>query len=278
MKLVIVAGFYRFIEELLVERFPSQCANRSLIWIPQVADGREANAKRFKWAFFDSLAHGSRDVLVLLAVIRRGDYIKDTLLPFVREGYFRYSDLTVDIIEFEDAKSHDPLIRRIEAFGLPEGRIILATPNDLLQLDRWTKEHLEGKLLLHPRALRGARKSHFEAPNLIFESLLILGNEYRDVRLQGESECGEQLSHRLNDLDLHLTDAISEASAGQFGDTYRVYYPPGQLRTKKLLAQHIKKGSDRDERTCLRVYFFWDEKAQIVVVGWLPSHLDIRSS
>ncbi len=47
---------------------------------------------------------------------------------------------------------------------------------------------------------------------------------------------------------------------------------------KKLLEHHLCKGSDRDERFCLRIYFFWDEKLKRVVIGWLPGHLDTRST
>jgi hypothetical protein len=45
-----------------------------------------------------------------------------------------------------------------------------------------------------------------------------------------------------------------------------------------MLEFHLKKGSDRDERFSLRIYFFWDGDSKRVVVGSLPGHLDTRST
>jgi hypothetical protein len=36
---------------------------------------------------------------------------------------------------------------------------------------------------------------------------------------------------------------------------------------------HLKKGTSRESRHCLRIYFFWDEDSDQVVVGHLPDHL-----
>jgi hypothetical protein len=278
MKLVMVAGFYPRVEHHLRQRFGSHFDNRSIIWTPQIADHREADAKHFKWAFFDRLAAGAKDILVLLAVFRGREYIKDTLLAIAREGYARVPEIQVEFIEFDDARLYDPVCNSIEGFNLPIPVISVPEIWDLRQIDQWADRELKGKLLLHPRAMRGARRSKFQDPGLIFKSLSILGDEYRDLRINGAQQHGLALESSLNALDLHITEAISPASAGRYGDDYYVYYPPGQLRTKELLTHHVKKGNDRDERTCLRVYFFWDAGAKRVVVGWLPSHLDIASS
>ena|ERR1035437_8526788 len=107
MKLLMVAGFYPIVENILRERFPAHFANRSIIWTPQIAANREADAKHFTWAFFDRLAAGTKEVLVLLAVFGGREYIKDTLLAVAREGYMRYQDIDVRFREFEDALSHE---------------------------------------------------------------------------------------------------------------------------------------------------------------------------
>jgi hypothetical protein len=278
MKLAIVAGFYPQVEQELRKGFGPHFDNRSIIWTPQLANHREADAKHFRWAFFDRLAAGAKDVLVLLAIFRGREYIKDTLLAIAREGYARIPELQVEFVEFPDAKSPGPVCARIADFGLPTPLIVAPETWDLRELEKWAERELAGKLLLHPRALRGARKSKFQQPELIFRSLSILGTEYRNVRIDGAQHSGPALEKGLNDFDLHITEAISPGGAGQHGDNYYIYYPPGQLRTKELLTHHVKKGNDRDERTCLRVYFFWDAKTKRVVIGWLPSHLDISTS
>jgi len=45
-----------------------------------------------------------------------------------------------------------------------------------------------------------------------------------------------------------------------------------------MLECHLKKESDREQRFCLRVYFFWDSDSKKVLIGWLPSHLDTRGT
>jgi hypothetical protein len=48
---------------------------------------------------------------------------------------------------------------------------------------------------------------------------------------------------------------------------------------KQLLALHFKNGGNtRDPERCLRIYYFWDDESQQVVVGSLPGHLDTRAT
>ena len=48
--------------------------------------------------------------------------------------------------------------------------------------------------------------------------------------------------------------------------------------TKRELDRHLKKGNSRNSRHCFRLYFFWDDEDEQVVVGWLTSHLDTRQT
>ena len=42
---------------------------------------------------------------------------------------------------------------------------------------------------------------------------------------------------------------------------------------RRFLDQHLGKGSARDPRYCMRIYFCWDEDTNRVVIGHMPSHL-----
>lgn len=68
--------------------------------------------------------------------------------------------------------------------------------------------------------------------------------------------------------------AITDTAAGMQGDTYYVQYHG----KKRKLERHLAKGSNKDCRYCLRIYFFWDDQDQIVVVGDLPHHLDTSAT
>ena len=91
------------------------------------------------------------------------------------------------------------------------------------------------------------------------------------------SECRERCAAKLQELGLELAPSISSSRAGEAGDEYYVTYPL-EGETKRMLEQHLRKGSGREERFCLRIYFFWDKDSKKVIIGWLPSHLDTRAT
>jgi hypothetical protein len=65
---------------------------------------------------------------------------------------------------------------------------------------------------------------------------------------------------------------ISGSRAGEQGDEYFVPY----RGRKRFLEWHLKKGNSRDPRRDLRIYFFWDEEDEEIVLGYLTGHLDNR--
>jgi hypothetical protein len=153
-------------------------------------------------------------------------------------------------------------------------------PTVLSDLGQWVTSNHSATIILHPRTERGTSKSRFEDVLLIYQAIELLGLEYHAMRMTSPSEADAKrsaCSRRLQELGLDLTPSISAGRAGEEGDEYKVIYPIGGEK-KCLLDLHLRKGSDRDERYCLRIYFFWDEDAQKVVIGWLPSHLDTRAS
>ena len=73
---------------------------------------------------------------------------------------------------------------------------------------------------------------------------------------------------------LQLEDSATGDGVKFAADLYSVQY--GGAR--RSLDRHLKGSDSRDRRYGFRLYFFWDDESQIVVVGWLPSHLDNRAS
>jgi hypothetical protein len=150
-------------------------------------------------------------------------------------------------------------------------------PQQLAEVPDWAQEQFAGRLVLHPRAIRELKHGHFEDVQLISRAIEILAIEGRSW-LQSETGAKERLDLACQVASLiRPAKSISEHRAGEQGDAYFVDYPKGSAQ-KRFLEWHIGKGNERNERTCLRIYFFWDEPSQTVVVGWLPSHLPIRST
>jgi hypothetical protein len=274
MRVALVAGFFTPVLKSLEANFTAELNARSIILVPQLHHGA-ADPGKLKQNFFDRLAKGATGILILLAVLRGQEYITEIAEAIIAEGRSRAPSTDIQYACFKDAQSPGPVVAAIREFGVAGAEDPL--PKSLDQLEVWAQQKLNGRLVLHSRALNGAKKSRYADPALIYRSLLFLGNNYRDMRIDGSlSDAAERCQARLLELGLELTNSISPARAGEQGDDYCVDYPSlGELR---FLKHHLKKGTSRDERRCLRVYFFWDETEKLVVVGWLPSHLGTRLS
>ena len=147
-------------------------------------------------------------------------------------------------------------------------------PDNYDDMCEWAAKYLIGRVVLHPRALRGLKDANYEDVRLVYRSLLILANEYRNQCLgrQGGKDAFEM---RIAALSLRFAPSISKERAGEQGEDYYVRFPT-QSSPRRFLDWHLRKGSTKDDRYCLAIYFFWDDNTQQVVVGWLPSHLDNR--
>lgn len=143
-------------------------------------------------------------------------------------------------------------------------------PNTLDGFEDWCKEQLVGAVEVVNRAVQAVRKSDFHDPEFIYKCLVLLRDAYVPMRVEGSKERREAYERALQDLQLEESptgDGIKYAA-----DQYSVVY--GGAR--RPLDRHLKGSNSRDRRYGFRLYFFWDEEGEVVVVGWLPSHLDNR--
>ncbi len=145
-------------------------------------------------------------------------------------------------------------------------------PDNLDDFESWCRVNITGSVELHNRAIQGAKKSVYKDPSLIFRTLLMLRDHYVPMRRAGGNERREAFNSACQKLGVFEEQSITEQRAGEEGDTYFVKYA-GQ---RSFLDRHLKKGTSRAKEHCFRIYFFWDDDSQQVVVGWLPSHLDTR--
>lgn len=153
-------------------------------------------------------------------------------------------------------------------------------PDSFEQIDQWCKEHLSGKLVLHPRAIRAATDSRYRDYKnvpLVYQCLLALANEFRSMRLRGKDNEGDEWEATLLRLSVDCVPSITDNRAGEQGDDYNVIYPVGS-RGKRRLELHLRGNSSYEPRYGLRVYFFFDEERHLVVVGYFPGHLGTRIS
>jgi hypothetical protein len=146
-------------------------------------------------------------------------------------------------------------------------------PADLGNIGEWAHQVVPGRLTILPRAIKAAKQALYRDTNHMFRALLVLANEYRDMRLEGNAERRDACAVALNGLRLQCEPTFSGPGYGEFGDTYFVDW----LGQRRLLDMHLKNGGNtRDPTRCLRIYFFWDDEERQVVVGSLPGHLENR--
>jgi hypothetical protein len=94
------------------------------------------------------------------------------------------------------------------------------------------------------------------------------------MRREGGDQLAKAYADALRALGLEEAPSITPSRLGEQGDEYLIPYPGG----KRELDRHLKKGNSRESKHCFRLYFFWDDEEEQVVVGWLTSHLDTRQT
>lgn len=142
----------------------------------------------------------------------------------------------------------------------------------------WAQTNLSGRLVLHSRAVRSLKGAVYEDLPLVVDCLRLLAHEYRDMRMASGDDAGTAraaFDARMHALGVSTSGSITPGRAREYADEYFVDYVIGQ-RTRQMLEEHLTKGNGREERHCLRVYYFWDAEQQVTVVGSLPGHLRNR--
>lgn len=145
-------------------------------------------------------------------------------------------------------------------------------PNNYSEIPDWIETNFSGRIELLPRAVRSLKEATYKDINLVCRLIECLGTTYYNMRMNFEEKASYDNTLKL--LGVEDSPAISDSSAGRQGDEY---YPLYNGKKHKL-DRHLKKGDSRDPRECLRIYYFWDDNASILVIGSLPGHLKIQSS
>jgi hypothetical protein len=147
-------------------------------------------------------------------------------------------------------------------------------PPNLDDLKEWADRHLAGSVVISNRALRGAKESLYEDTSLAYQALLLLRDSYVPMRREGGEKLAAAYADGLRKLGLEEERSISGTRIGEQGDDYLVQHNG----RKRELDRHLRKGNSRKPHHCFRLYFFWDDEDEQVVVGWLTSHLDTRQT
>lgn len=150
------------------------------------------------------------------------------------------------------------LLEQIKGAGnTPDAKIAL--PEDWVSFVTWCDVNLAGRLLLAPQARKALKGSVFEDVSLAAKCLMWLANDYRNEKI-GDS------SGSLRDRT--VAPGVTNAHCG--ADSFRITWQ-GEDHDVEW---HIKNGGNtRDPARCLRIYYFWDDASQQVVIASMPAHI-----
>lgn len=162
------------------------------------------------------------------------------------------------------------------------GETSIPIPSDYAELPQWVNSYFSDRLFLHARAVRAIKDAAFENVSLVYEALKLLADAYWPMRANQEQEQRQTLSSNWEEGIRHLrleynSHSIAQNRLGEFREAYTINYRIGQS-SRQVLGPHLKFGSTKDDRYCMRIYFLWDYDRQLVVIGHLPSHLDTRAT
>ena len=121
----------------------------------------------------------------------------------------------------------------------------------------WCDRNFPGRLVLTSSARRTMKDAEFEDIDLTARALIWLAEDYRTARIEGGDAARP---------DHHLESGVRNCPCG--GDSYETNW-----KGKHTVDWHVKNGgTTRDPARCFRIYYFWDEQGEQVIVDHLPGH------
>ncbi|MGA7524075.1 MAG: hypothetical protein WBW84_16605 [Acidobacteriaceae bacterium] len=150
------------------------------------------------------------------------------------------------------------LLSEVKGAGTaPDSQIPL--PETWAEFTNWCDVNLAGRVLLTPRARRALRDAVYEDVQLAAKSLLWLANEFREAKM-GEPD--GSLRDRI------VAPGVLNAHCGS--DSFMIEWQDKSHDVE----WHIKNGGNTHDPTrCLRIYYFWDDQSQQVVIATMPAHI-----
>ena len=150
-------------------------------------------------------------------------------------------------------------------------------PTQYDEIPDWVEKTYPGRVRLLSRAVRDLKDAQFEDVELVVKSLSYLGGCFWRMKAEGGMELVSENVRVLAELGIKNEPSGAEHLLREQGDTFLVHW--GASGRKRLLDMHLKNGGNtRDPARCLRIYYFWDDETQQVVIGSLPAHLSTRAS
>lgn len=227
-------------KEILIEK------EKNFFTITQLKDTYEQQINQLE----ENIINKDNELLTALIQVEE----KEKEIAEIRDILFRLN-LRIDVLEhqLEKSKGVKPEIPILKEYS---------------ELQEWIETYFSGKIVLHNRAVRALKDAVYEDSELVFKSIHLLGTSYYQMRMGTITR--QEFDKKCSELGIEESGAIADTVAGEQGETYFVQYHGAKVK----MDRHLRKGSSRDPKYCMRIYFFWCEKESLVVIGSLPQHLN----
>ncbi len=158
--------------------------------------------------------------------------------------------------------------------GYTESEDQVEYPDTWDDLETWVELYAQDRLVLHPKAAKAARESPFKDIPLAYKAMDYLVRYYVPMRTRSadDHEAYQRSKHALAELGLEESDVGTADEIKRYKQEYKRQYDGSEV----TLDRHLKRGVGFGGEFQFRLYFYYDDKAEKVLVGHMPTHLTNR--
>lgn len=160
--------------------------------------------------------------------------------------------------------------------GYAETDDTIEYPDNWDDLETWVELYGQDRLVLHPKAAKAARESPFKDIPLAYKAFDYLVRYYIPMRTRSsdDNETYERSKQALAELGLEESDVGTADEIKRYKHEYKRLYNGKEV----TLDRHLKRGVGFGGDFQFRLYFYYDDAEEKVLVGHLPTHLTNRLS
>jgi hypothetical protein len=147
-------------------------------------------------------------------------------------------------------------------------------PDNWDDLETWVELYGQNRLVLHPKAAKAARESPFKDISLAYKAMDYLVRYYIPMRTRttDDSDAYQRSKQALAELGLEESDVGTADEIKRYKQEYKRQYEGREV----TLDRHLKRGVGFGGDFQFRLYFYYDDVTEKVLVGHLPTHLTNR--
>lgn len=227
---------------------------------PLVGEPVRRSLMRANAALAEQLAAAGRERDAAQRALQRSDEEKEFYLSECEKAEARAQEA-----ESRERDGPERPLKRITQLAEQLKRLgHIPHPEGWKAMRKWCEDEFGPKVELRPGAVQGIKKAEFDDLWLAAECIVWLAGPYRDSR---RISPGREADIK-KDVDSRLSDGPAGKSV-HFRDWEQV--PRHERR-------NISRGNNRERKNCLRIYYYWDEAAEKVVIVSMPHHAQTRAS